>query len=69
MSLDESIIEPNSLLTMGIQSANGVVFNKDFQGDILTISVRNLIRSMGGEILPGASADDNGGIVQGRTVR
>ena len=42
---------------------------QDFQGDILTISVRNLIRSMGGEILPGASADDNGGIVQGRTVR
>lgn len=69
LSLDESIIEPNGLLTMGIQSANGVVFSKDFQGDILTISVRNLIRSMGGEILPGASADDNGGIVQGRTVR
>lgn len=69
LSLEDSPIEPNSLLTMGIQSANGVVFNKDFQGDILPLSVRSLIRKMGGEVLPGASADGDGGIVQGRTIR
>lgn len=69
LSLEDSPIEPNSLLTMGIQSANGVVFDKDFQGDILPLSVRSLIRQMGGEILPGAAASVDGGIVQGRTAR
>lgn len=69
LSLDESIIEPNSLLTMGIQSANGVVFSKDFQGDILTASVRVLIEQMGGEVLPEAIGGNNAQIVAGRYVR
>ena len=67
--LDESIIEPNSLLTMGIQSANGVVFSKDFQGDILTSSVRVLIEQMDGEVLPEAIGGNNAQIVAGRYVR
>lgn len=69
LSLDESIIEPNSVLTMGIQSANGVVFSKDFQGDILTASVRVLIEQMGGEVLPEAIGGNNAQIVAGRYVR
>lgn len=69
LSLDESIIEPNSLLTMGIQSANGVVFSKDFQGDILTASVRVLIGQMGGEVLPEAIGGTELGIATGRYIR
>lgn len=69
LSLEESPIEPNSLLTMGIQSANGVVFSSNFQGDILTVSVRSLIHQMGGDVLPEAYASGDGGIIQGRFVR
>lgn len=70
LSLEESPIEPNPLLTMGIQSANGVVFSKDFQGDIIPVSVRSLIFKMGGEVLPEAIApSEDGSLVQGRTSR
>ena len=54
---------------MGIQSANGVVFSKDFQGDILTASVRVLIGQMGGEVLPEAIGGTALGIATGRYIR
>ena len=66
LSLEESPIEPNPLLTM----ANGVVFSKEFQGDIIPVSVRSLIYKMGGDVLPEAIApSEDESLVQGRTSR
>lgn len=57
VNLGKDPLQADKKLTLGIVSADGVVFNKDFQADIICRAACRIIESNGGTVAPEATEE------------